>query len=274
MLSMLKVREENPKTFTAYVDLIENWPIQQDTSLWFRGCGLASHELLPSLYRCPKTRSIEDLAALEGQIITRFRQRSIPFHSRSLADDWDTLFFMQHYGVPTRLLDWTESPFVGLYFAVMTAELNRCGKGNPKFRGDAAVWILDPVKWNRHSLKHQSYNGGILSPGDPELKGFKPSPSFTGMNNHPVAIFGAHNSPRIVAQRGVFTIFGQNTKPMENIYDQEEVPDNCLTKVVIKHSLIKKFQASILNHGVTESVIWPDLDGLAKEIKRGFGFEV
>jgi hypothetical protein len=206
--------------------------------------------------------------------MTRFRQRSIPLHSRSLADDWDALFFMQHYGVPTRLLDWTESPFIGLYFAVMSAPFVPDDRGRLKFQEDAVVWILDPISWNRHSLSHQSYDGGILTPGDDALKGFKPTPSFAGMNNHPVALYGAHNSPRIVAQRGVFTIFGQNVKPMEKAYDSEQFPDGCLTKVILKRSRIFEFRKSLLNHGVTESVIFPDLEALAAEIRRSFDFEV
>lgn len=46
----------------------------------------------------------------------RFRQRSIPFSDRSLQDDWEALFFMQHYRVPTRLLDWSENPFISFHF--------------------------------------------------------------------------------------------------------------------------------------------------------------
>ncbi len=206
--------------------------------------------------------------------MTRFRQRSIPLHSRPLVDDWDALFFMQHYGVPTRLLDWTESPFIGLYFAVMSTPI-RCGRtGEPEFKDDAAVWVLDPVAWNRHSLSHQSYDGGVLTPGDDALKGFRPAPTFTGMFNHPVALYGAHNSPRIVAQRGVFAIFGQNTEPMERLYDSERFPAGCLLKVVLKRARINRFRRSVLNYGVCESVVFPDLDGLAKEIRRSFGFEV
>jgi hypothetical protein len=93
------------------------------------------------------------------------------------------------------------------------------------------------------------------------------------MNNHPVALFGSHNSPRIVAQQGVFTIFGQNQTPMEQVYGSEGFPANCLIKVTIKTSVIKSIRTSLLNHGVTESVVFPDLEGLAREIKRTFGFD-
>lgn len=265
---MAKVAEEKPQSFTDYVKLVEGIQKAHADSLWYRGCGCTRYQLLPSLYRHRTATVHTQLAPLENQVMTRFRQRSIPMHSRSLADDWDALFFMQHYGVPTRLLDWTENPFMGLYFAVMSAPFARDASGQiildasgqPQFGEDSAVWILDPVAWNRHSLRHQSYDGGVLTPGDDALKGFRPSPTFAGMNNHSVALYGAHNSPRIVAQRGVFTIFGQNTKPMEIVFDTEKFPDGCLIKVVLEKPLILAFRNAVLNFGMTESVVFPDLD--------------
>jgi hypothetical protein len=271
---MPAVREEKPTSFTEIVNLVEDLLKGKETPLWFRGCGKSEYKLLPSLYRHPTRTKIADLARLEGELITRFRQRSIPFHDRTLTDDWDTLFFMQHYGVPTRLLDWTENPFVGLYFAVMYAPYEVTSRGNLRFSHSAALWILDPVAWNRHSLHHQSYEGGILVPGDDALKGYRPTTSFSGMYNHPVALYGAHNSSRIVAQRGVFTIFGQNTNQMERVFFTENFPANSLIKVILSCRALVEIRRSVLNHGITESVVFPDLEGLSKEIKRMFGFEV
>ncbi len=270
---MAKVSEKRPKTFSDFVSLVEKLRLQKDSPLWFRGCGRADYKLLPTLYRHNTPKNLNVLARLESQLIVRFRQRSIPFHNRSLDDDWDTLFFMQHYGVPTRLLDWTENPFIGLYFAIMSCPFKVTLHNQIKFNSNSVVWILDSVSWNRYSLSHQSYDSGILTPGDDALKGYKPTPSFSGMYNHPVALYGAHNSSRIVAQRGVFTIFGQNTRPMEDIYEKEGFPDNCLIKVILDKINLSKIRKSILSHGITESVVFPDLEGLAREIRRSFGFE-
>jgi FRG domain len=271
---MAKIKEKFPATFTEFVKLIEEFQGKSEHSLWYRGIGRADYKLLPTLYRHKTLRKIDELAQLEGRLMTRFRQRSIPFHNRSLVDDWDLLFFMQHYGAPTRLLDWTENPFIGLFFAVMSASFKIGAAGKPRFAADGAVWVLNPVLWNRQSLKHQSYEGGVLTPGEDAVKGYKPTPSFSGMYNHPVALYGAHNSPRIVAQRGVFTVFGQDTKPMEVVCDKQNFPPDCLVKIVLKQATLATFRKSILNHGVTESVVVPDLDGLAKEMRREFGFEV
>lgn len=206
--------------------------------------------------------------------MTRFRQRSIPYHSRSLVDDWDTLFFMQHYGVPTRLLDWTENPLIALHFALMGARRTPLKNGTIRFEDNVAVWMLDPILWNRHALRHVSYEGGILSPGDEAIKSYSPTPKFAGMQNLPVAVYGAHNSARIVAQQGAFTIFGRDTKPMEKVAKIDGFPDKCLVKVIVNKSKISFLRKSLLNHGITESVVFPDLEGLAREIKRVFGFEV
>jgi hypothetical protein len=272
----MNVPEKRPKSFGEYIALLEEYQSKSGGVLWFRGTGKARHPLLPTLYRHKRHRTAAALGDLERQLIVRFRQRSIPFLTSSLADDWDMLFFMQHYGVPTRLLDWTENPFMGLYFAVMSSPFRgkmKAGQPVLSFRSDAAVWMLDPVAWNRHALKHQGFDRGILTPSDETLQSYRPKTQFPEMNVQPVALYGAYNSPRIVAQRGAFTIFGQNLKGMEKAYVKEKFPKSCLTKIVLKRSVLPAMRAAILNHGITESVVFPDLDGLAKEIKRGFEFE-
>jgi hypothetical protein len=240
--------------------------------LWYRGAGLATHKLIPTLFRHKKTSDAKGFAALEQNLITRFRQRSIPYHDRDLSDEWNNLFFMQHYGVPTRLLDWSESPFVAAHFAVMSGKFKTTASDKIRYSAPAAVWVLDPVKWNRHSLNHQSFSGGILTPSDDSIKGYKPAPVYDGMNNHPVALYGAHNSPRIVAQKGAFTIFGQNLVPMEEAFSKENYPIGCLTKIKLSSQALPLIRKSILEHGITESSIYPDLVGLASEIRRSFRF--
>jgi hypothetical protein len=274
---MSKPPEKSLDSFRSYVALIEKLQSKASNSLWFRGCGVATYKLAPSLYRHRTVKTKDGIEKLEAQLMTRFRQRSIPLHDRPLSDDWDTLFFMQHYGVPTRLLDWTENPFIAFYFAVTSAKFKGTAKSSGevtlKFSSDASIWILDPVAWNKHALRQQSYNSGILTPGDVPLNPYKPMTKFSDMYVDAVALYGAHNSPRIVAQRGVFTIFGQETVPMEQAYDHEKFPKSCLLKVTLDRAVLPEMRKSILNQGITESVVFPDLDGLAKEMKREFKFE-
>src|SRR5712692_6043840 len=133
---------------------------------------------------------------------------------------------MQHYRIPTRLLDWTENPFIGFYFAVMSATFRTTRRQRSiSFQEDAAVWVLDPIAWNSHALRHQKFDRGVLTPADEALQGYSPLTKFGDMNKHPVALYGAHNNPRIVAQQGVFTIFGQDIGAMEKAYTSDSFPE-------------------------------------------------
>jgi hypothetical protein len=276
-IKMARVPEKSLDSFKDYVALIEKLQSRAKNSLWFRGCGKQNHLLVPSLYRHRTVKNKDGIEKLERELMTRFRQRSIPLHNRPLTDEWDTLFFMQHYGIPTRLLDWTENPFIAFYFAVTSATFKAVRKSGSeptlKFSSDAAIWILDPVAWNNHALRQQSYDGGVLTPGDAALHPYKPMTKFKDMYVDAVALYGAHNSPRIVAQRGVFTIFGQKTVPMEQAFVTEKYPASCLLKVNLERGVLPRMRSSILSQGITESVVFPDLDGLAREMKREFRFD-
>src|SRR3954452_4462031 len=108
-------------TLTEFTTLVEKHLTSSKGQLWHRGCGdFDNHPLSPSLFRHPtKKNNTSDLLALENEMLVHFRQRSVPFIARPLRDDdWERLFFMQHFGIPTRLLDWSENPFVALYFAL------------------------------------------------------------------------------------------------------------------------------------------------------------
>jgi hypothetical protein len=96
--------------------------------LWFRGVNNVDFPLVPRLYRSDS--EVADLLALEGEMLAEFRSRSRPLLTSEMASDWEYLFVMQHYGVPTRLLDWSENALFALYFALSAAE----EKGYPTTR--------------------------------------------------------------------------------------------------------------------------------------------
>lgn len=178
-------------SLTEFTQLVETRLATAKGPLWHRGCAdFAAHHLSPTLYRHPTTKDAAELLKLEVKMLSRFRQRSIPFVRAPLRDDdWERLFFMQHFGIPTRLLDWTENPFVAMYFALTPHPVDATA--------DSAVWILDPVAWNQKSLDHISYSGGILSVEEGLLDTYKPGAELDDMNTDPVAIYGFHNSARI-----------------------------------------------------------------------------
>lgn len=262
-----------PKNLREVFDAIEAFE-RQVGSPWYRGCGRATYTLLPSLFRHKIRKSVEDFERLEQSILTKFRQRAIPFISTNeftKANAWEQLFFMQHYAVPTRLLDWTESPLIGLYFALTSfMENTKDAQANQS----AALWMLDPEEWNRGALSDFSFSGGILTVDDDALAGYRPGHPFKAMRAVPVMMHGIHNSARIVAQRGVFAVFGSSSQPIEEVYESQpsRFKKNILQKMEIEGRFVENILGSLRKKGITDSVIFPDLFGMAREIRSEFGF--
>ncbi|UOQ69036.1 FRG domain-containing protein [Hymenobacter volaticus] len=269
--ALAKHKIETLKDFTEKIE--ELLPLSEDRILWYRGSGSTDYTLAPSLHRHPSITNNEELLELEGKIIDRFNQRSVPYVSTNFIKEWEILFYIQHFGIPSRLLDWTENPFVALYFALTSAVTKRV-KGETVYATDVNVWVLDPVLWNRAVLSDNTYTGGILSLESKHLTAYEPRTSFELMKNDPVCMFGTYNSARIVAQRGVFSVFGKNRKPMETVAIEGGFNPNTLQCFYIEIKDIEPLLTSLISIGITDSVIFPDLSGLATELKRFFKFRV
>lgn len=260
-------------TISSLQDFLTHADLGQEsdsTAIWFRGVGNAQYTLSPSLHRHNQITDTSSLFRFEKKLITRFKERSVPYLPHRLDDPWEMLFLMQHYGMPTRLLDWTENPLIALFFALSSAKINSANS----YDDDAAVWMLSPSKWNQCVFSHNSYQGGAMSPSEAMVNSYAPSNSPEYINENPVAILGIHNSPRIVAQRGSFCLFGKSLSPMETIYTSGNFEHDTLKKLIIPKKEIGNVLSKLVWMGVTDSVIYPDLEGLAKETKRLFGFSV
>lgn len=247
-----------------------------NTKLWYRGIGDANYSLTPSLFRHKTARTQSALKKLELDLNETFEMRSLPYaESRDWAkDEWERLFFMQHFRVPTRLLDWSGSPLVSMHFAVTSVGIDKLGNALT----DAAVWVLDPTIWNDAAYADTGFSGGVLSAKDSWLKRYSPSEVYTSSGPlPPVAMRGVHNSARIVAQQGYFTVFGPQSESMEKIFEWKKgenyvFPQECLRKFVIPKAYVNHVRNEIFSLGISESTIYPDLEGLATELKRTFGF--
>lgn len=247
--------------------------IEQLTDIrWYRGCAVDC-DLKPSLYRHPTITEPEAFLKQEMDILLRFKQRSTPHVTANMRmdKDLDALFIMQHFGVPTRLLDWTENPFIALYFAVNDADYEE-SNGILEYKSDVCVWVLDPKAWNNKSLDLDPPPGIIYSLDSTLLHGYMPTSTLSNRKPYPIALYGLYNNPRIVVQKGVFTLFGTISQPMEQVYISHSYPQDCLLNLTIKKEHVGDMLNSLIRIGITDSTIFPDLDGLAKELKREFGY--
>ncbi len=264
---MPNVEEHKLDSFTAVLKAVEDFQSKNDLS-WFRGCNDSTHALVPSLFRHPSKKKVETMRELELDIARVFAQRSPPFVQQSFRDEWEQMFFMQHYGIPTRLLDWSESPLIAMYFALTGGE--RYANGKPK--KDAAIWMLNPAMWNRGALSDISFTGGVLDTSKEQVRSYGPNVDLEQRKNLPVMIYGTHNSPRIVAQRGTFSLFGKSKDCMATAYKAAEFADGILHKVVVPKEKREEVALSLLKKGVSDTTIYPDLQGLSLELKKHFGF--
>jgi hypothetical protein len=197
--------------------------LPHDAFLWFRGVADGTNTLLPKIMRDGKTA--EQVFERERRLLTRFRQRSLPYWSAGYPqNDWEHLFAMQHYGMPIRLLDWSENLFVAAHFALAESSAVSAGRS-------PAVWCLDPIAWNRSMPVLSEYGDSVhvLTTSDEEVESYRPDTNKKRYRS-PVAIFGTHNSSRIVAQRGTFMVWGSDVRPLEDFAVET---DGALWKLII-----------------------------------------
>jgi hypothetical protein len=251
---------------------------------WYRGVGKAtSFSLRPGLYRHPTANSVDELLKLEAKMLQDFRRQSV-LHTEGLGGEgqdaeFRMLFYMQHHGVPTRLLDWTTNPFIALYFALTTASAEPDGA----YAEDAAVWVLNPAVWNKIALNQISHGDKGPLVYTEAIQNYGPRKLFSGdfeptaiktLYDSPACILALANNARMFAQRGVFTIFGRSLDPLEVQFKSTSFPSNALTKLIIPKEKIAELSLLLLRLGYTDSVSYPDIHGLAMEIRRSRGFSV
>lgn len=248
-------------TFSTVADVLTHLLSSADAKpRWFRGHGCSTHTLLPSLYRRLTSPEPAVIIETEKRLITRFRQRSLPWWPEGYPqDDWEHLFAMQHYGVPTRLLDWSENALAGLYFAgdYDQRACTHAGSCTP------TLWVLDPLELNSQNPRRSGMQPQILTSSDDTASSWAPGVLETIFAPSPIAIYGTHNSRRIAAQQGTFTVGGKDAVALES--SPLGMTDGVLTRIDLEMNH-NQIHDALKVLGVTRSTIYPDLPGLARDI--------
>lgn len=107
---------------TSVVDLISTVePLGHEAQILFRGQN-CNDALLPKVVRKDPTKNTADQ---ERKMLDELKRRSAQDPNFIGRDDWDCLVYAQHYGMATRLLDWTVNPLIALWFAVSDQNENK-----------------------------------------------------------------------------------------------------------------------------------------------------
>jgi hypothetical protein len=239
----------------SVAELIEKLrPIyRRSKTVWFRGHRDGRWNLDPSLSR-------EKKLDRELELAKRFKQNAFQFLSRIPTEEWEWMFLMQHYGVPTRLLDWTENPLVGLYFATREDQFKRGAK-----MPSAVVWCLFPQKLNEMAGMVLGSVDDIPAFGDEkELADYLPSQVLqTSSSKNPLAIIAPRQFERVYAQQGVFTIMHREARHIEQLHPASGDP-NHLAKLVIPRRSVSRIQRELAILRVTKLTVFPQLENVAE----------
>lgn len=194
----------------------------------------------------------------ESTLLARFKQSAAMLISRRPENEFDWIFLMQHHGVPTRLLDWTENPLVALYFAVLAKD--------PEIeKSDASFWILRPSELNRNAHINDKNEGDYIPSFDDEVVlGYSTGQIKARQNLEllPIATIATRNSPRIQAQLGTFTIHHNDRSAVDSVGNGNHCEKYCIpsgAKSEIRDEL------SIL--GINRFTLFPEMDSIGGILK-------
>jgi len=215
---------------------------------FYRGHSDSTWELMPSLGRYAIRSDSEN--KLYYQFLS-YGGHLIPAGSST----WDVLFLMQHHGLPTRLLDWTESFAVALYFAIRDAQRS------------AAVWVLNPSLLNFTMLnRFEVQRLESAFPEGYEKYFIDDRSSFYGkFPATSIAVSGKANSSRMRSQRAVFTLHSDIAKPLNTTFRNL---GKVAWKVTIPMRVFEEARTFLKHAGINEFSIFPDLDGLGRHLRN------
>ncbi len=290
MAVILKRRNTDPPDATrigsvrTFLDALEKFDRSGSTTFFYRGHADLTYHLRPSLYR--DTRLVENEDVMFKELILR-----CPNDFASLDSTFQTLVKMQHYGLPTRLLDLTANPLIALYFACDRA--NSSGKSGEvvafsvptqevKYYDSDTVSVIANIarrpssfaipkvgltikKFNSHpSIRYLLH----------EIKQEKPYFEPEIVREHlqsVVCVRPKLENPRIIRQDGAFFLFGVNGSKIAGA----SVPERYLASTAEKRMLIigaekAKIRGQLEALGISKSTVYPEIDRVAEFLKTHY----
>jgi hypothetical protein len=222
----------------------------------FRGMGCAENPLATAI-----SRLAPDPERIEGHLLRNFRKYA---EQASVSQDaiWNWLALAQHHGLPTRLLDWTYSPYVALHFAT---------EGVEEFDRDGVVWCVDFVQTNRRlpdRLKailgeegSDVFTAEMLGRAATTLK------AFDALSSEEFVVFFEPPSfdQRIVNQ---FALFSLVSDPRMGLQSWLARNPGTHRRLRIPAALKWEVRDKLDQANVTERVLFPGLDGLSRWLRR------
>ncbi|WP_369902425.1 FRG domain-containing protein [Bacillus manliponensis] len=230
--------------------------------LWFRGHASTSYKLNSGLCRISKNTA--HIRESENNIYNSFLNYG-DFACEKYRDhqEWNILFLMQHYGLYTRLLDWTDSFITALYFA-------NYGR---KEGETACIWILDPMGLNNNCTglyekevdeAYDQIRYLTLDTLPSRIKNYK---NYFEKDIHikSFAMMPRRSNDRLVSQNGFFTVQGTEGIPLEEEYAQHL--GNFIYKIELPPETYEDTMNFLKLNGINYYSLFGGVEGLCKYIK-------
>ncbi|EHJ9962113.1 FRG domain-containing protein [Vibrio cholerae] len=234
------------KEFWAQVDEICYKASMLGSNMLFRGMANNAYELIPSIARGTNEGLGGDIESLERSMLSEFKRLTLPILTTEPTNDFEWLFLAQHYGLPTRLLDWTTNPMVALFFAVESEDDN-----------DACLHIVKHMVTDDYS--DYDYKTADISEEAKKnsyvLRVFKLQPE----QGEVIFIRPKYTDSRYVNQKSIFSCPKNPFEPLK--LDNHDVLE-------IKSKWKPFIRDRLKMMGISHSYIYPGLEGVAKEVRK------
>lgn len=263
------MNEEKPVgTISDYLEQIKRlrkeWKFNTQDELWFRGesCQFPKTRLLPKVYR--PDHPTDFLLDNESRILKDFERNAPHLADIDWPDRFEAYMQMQHHGGPTRLLDWSEGALTALHFAVKRAKPD---DKRPRFiYAIDPNWLNDETQATPANEKAVDENGDQVEVEDEEvIDRYLPDQEdeFKSIPNEPLVLEFQLTTRRMGAQRSRFILCGRDRMWLPS---RVGVHGSRLRMISVATGAASDLREELRICGVTESVIFPDLDALGREM--------